>query len=639
MTEMYQNILYWIYSTFNYANYKVFAYPLLNNFFILFTSTKTLIVIFAFSMLFISAINQVKNFSPTAEDKPLPLKFKLIINLLNLFKYVIWCLFVYWIIVNAMLYYISEYKNNFDTIYDLTPAIFLFIETTFISLFVWTGTDKIWIWKSYIDRKIITPLNKISIDFQEKNDGRERYNPDGIKRKTKDYDVKKYIKDGLMFHGLNENNKPVYTDFWESLDGHYTIMGGTGFGKGVLTRIYLYQTIKADVTNIIIDPKPDTYMYDACCSFAKEHNKNIHIIDLDSKTPQVSLFKDLDKESFIKIVLASLEFSPQKQSNAKIHAVRGESSIYDIADIIYKENITPNELRLMLQEYPDLLNDDSLKLFFRLLERAQVFNTKKGLRLKSLIESKDIIYIRCKDSKTLESARDITQILIMTIYEHINNRNNRNATQCVMVIDEFKFVMNTVIMNNLATVREQKCSLIFNFQDTSNFITSPNYSLRNEKYATELLSNSHFIAVHNASDNNIIHMIQERCGEKQFDKFIEEDKSNAGGGRETSNERRWSKHTEYKLTKKEISTGQKRTAILLSSLLNGSDEFTRIHTDYLNTDSYDFHITSKAEMHIPKKIENKKTDTQTNTEQKKEPKKTDEIKNKPEDNTNNFIDI
>jgi hypothetical protein len=592
-----------------------------------------LILITIGAVLYIATVNQLKKFAPNSDEKPLPFAIRSLLNITYYSKFLILSFFVYWLILNAMIIYIIAYKENFNlNINYLISITLIFIETLIILMFS-LSRIRLVIWKTLVDKKIINPLDQIANKYHDKNSGKKIYKPEGIDRKTKDYLPKKYMKKKLMFHGLNASNKPVYTDFWKSLDGHYTIIGGTGYGKGILTRMYLYQTIKQAVTNIIIDPKPDNFMFDACCTFANEHNKNIYVIDLDNKKPQVSLFKDLDSESFAKIILSSLEFQVQKQSNAKIHAVRGEGHIYDIADKIYKENITPNELMATLQEYPELLKDDTLKEFFRHLDRVNIFNTKKGLSFKKLIESKDIIYIRCKNAKELDVARDIAQITIMTLFEHINQRDSYHATQCVMVIDEFKFIMNTVIMNNLATIRDNKCTLVFNFQDISNFMTSPNHGLHNADYATELLSNSHFIAVHNVSDTNLVKMIQERCGEAQYDKAFEHAKSNAGGGSETSHERKWTKHNEYKLTKNEISHGAKRTAILLSpELKNG---FERIHTSIIKTDRYEFKSNSISEEFIaPIKEKNKEHKKTENREIKK-----NKLSNINSDNKEDFIDI
>jgi hypothetical protein len=67
-----------------------------------------------------------------------------------------------------------------------------------------------------------------------------------------EYDPRKYFKDGQLFHGLNENKKPVYTDLIASLDGHICITGGSGAGKGVLTRNYLSQFISYGLTNVVL---------------------------------------------------------------------------------------------------------------------------------------------------------------------------------------------------------------------------------------------------------------------------------------------------------------------------------------------------------------------------------------------------
>jgi hypothetical protein len=547
------------------------------------------------SILFIAMANQVSLFVSYFRDRPLPLKEKILITLMRLAKYALGGIFIYMLAYNLILsfqvYYLIHYNPEYHSLsfldyFTITQIIKSGISTLLVLIFIHFKL-KLPVFEILIDRIMIKPLDELSKLHFQKNSGKKIYNAEGTKRVTKDYKIKKYLKNrNYLFHGLDENNKPIYTDFQDSLNGHTTVIGGTGMGKGTITRMYLKQTIDKNITNIIVDPKPDDYMFDACCTFAKENNKKVHIIDLDNKEPQISLFKNMDKDEFIKVINSSLEFQAQKQSNAKVYAARGELLILKIADEIYKENITPSEMMEKFKMYPEIISDDILMNFFTQVERSNVFNTKNGVNFKDLLESGNVIYIRCKDAKKIDASRDLVQLTMMTIFEHIEKRNPHNATQCLMVIDEFKFIMNSVIMNNLATVRSQKCSLVFNFQDLSNFMTSPNYAMRNESYATELLSNSKTIVVHDAKDIKLAKLIQQSCGEAEYDKYYEDSKTNAGGTSETSHERKWTKEKNYKLTINEITQGNPRTAILINSTLD--EGFKRTHTMIIDTDNYEF---------------------------------------------------
>lgn len=611
----------------------------LENITIHFTSNGLLLFYAVISILFVAFTNQLKTFSPNSELRPLPFTYRQAINLLTLSKFLILALFLYWFLINTMYYYKWTYQYNFKN-YQIYLYNFLFLtaETTLIILMTVTRIHKIPIFKAFIDRKVIKKLNKISTNYQMKNTGRKLHNADGIKRKTIDYDVKKYIKKNSLFHGLNEIKKPVYTDFLQSFDGHFTIIGGSGMGKGVLTRMYLYQTIKNNITNIIFDPKPDEFMFNACVDFAKQNNKEIHVVDLDKPIPQISLFKDISSSQFRDILTSALELQKLKNSSARIWAGRTEMALHNIAQNIFKENITPAEIKQAFAYFPELIKDseDTLNLF-TFLDDYQIFNTKTGLNLKKIIESKDVLYIRCSKAKTNDISRQQAQILFTTLFEHINTRNHQTATQCVVVVDEFKFIMNTAIMDNLATIRSQKCSLIFNFQDISNFTTSPNESLRNPNYANELLSNSHVIAVHNASDMTLIKLIQNKCGKTTYDKSYENDTSNAGGSSQTSHERKWTTHDEFKLTENKIASGEKRTAILLSSLLSNGN-FERIHTDIIKTTPHQFKINTEAKPIIIKSTQSIKTNTASAAHEYKNQNQQSEQKNN-DDNFNGFVEV
>lgn len=569
--------------------------PVLNHCIIYINKWLLLLLVFILSIVVIAISNQIKSFSPSAIERPLPYKYRLMVNSLYFAKFIIFFYFTYLWTFNALLWFL--YNINFFLGSD---AVLLwqyhFISATFYYLFIILATlskfDQLPIIKAWVDRVIIERLNFISKQYQKKHTRRNIYNPDGKNRETKNFKVQQYFKENYLFHGIDESNKPIYTPLNESLDGHFTIIGGSGMGKGVLTRTYLAQTIRHKISHIVFDPKPDGFMFNACKSFSNQANKKIHIIDLDSNTPQISLFKSIDKEAFKNIFMSTLELQKQKQTNARVYAERAERMLFEIAETVYKENITPIELYHDMNEKVDHNGEETLNNLFYYLNKCNVFNTKKGLDLSTSIERGETIFIRCSNAKSTDVSRKIAQVVFSTVFEHIKKRDKTDATPCILVIDEFKFVMNTSIMDNLATIRDQKGTLIFNFQDISNFTTSPNEALRNPAYAKELLSNSHFIAIHNVNDIELCKIIQQRAGKSTYHKAFEEDTSNTGGVGETSAHRRFTTHVEYVLTENEISTGGKRTAILLSPLL--PQKVSRLHTDIIKTKSYYFNTNINA---------------------------------------------
>ena len=580
-----------------YIESILMSIPILKNLSILFLNKMQLGLVFLGSFIFIAVANQLKNFSPSAKERPLPYRYRLIINSASQMRYLLLALFAYYLILNTGYMYLGNLKyfmGQRDHWMYLKEYIALLVEGFILITAVRVKFDAIPFLKATIDRTVIQKLNAISIAYQSRYTKRTVYHPDGVERITQNFIPLPYFQNDTLCHGLDENKKPVYTDFTGSMDGHFTIIGGSGMGKGVLTRMYLYQTFQKNITNIIFDPKPDDFMFDACVEFAKRNNKGIYVVDMDNPIPQISLFKSVTSNQFRSIMTSALELQKLKTTNARIWANRTEMALHNIAQQVYQENITPSEIRQAFTDSPDLVKDseDTINLF-TFLDDYQIFNTKSGLNLKEIIESEDVLYIRCAKAKSNDIARQQAQILFTALFEHINTRNHHTATQCVVVIDEFKFIMNTAIMDNLATIRSQKCSLIFNFQDISNFTTSPNEALRNPAYAKELLSNSHMIAIHNANDIELIRLIQQRVGKKTYHKPFEDDKSNTGGTGETSASRRWARHTEFVLTENEISTGGKRTAILLSPLLPG--KMARIHTDIIPTSRQKFSSNMYAE--------------------------------------------
>ncbi|MDA0910071.1 MAG: hypothetical protein O2809_00745 [Proteobacteria bacterium] len=579
---------------------KLGSFSVIYQFMVSFINLYSSVTVFLLCLIFIGFAKQLKNYAPNQKERPLPYHYVLIIQILNVLKYVVMAYFSYVLIFNGCVFYMTLYDakfqfNGVQSIY-IDYAI-LFVEWYILFVYLKKGWSNLLFLNPLIDRLVIKKLNNVSAKYQFNNSDRDVYNPDGATRQHKKFKVEKQIKNNYLFHGLDEKGKGVYTDFFKSLDGHYSIIGGSGMGKGVMTVIYLMQFIKNGLPVFILDPKPDDNLYNACCYLSSKYKRKMHVFDLDERVPQLSLFKGIDRFKFRSILMSTLELSKQKQTNARVYAERAERALFKIAECAYEENITPNELLDKMKNNPETMSEESVVNLFYYLDECKIFNTRQGLGFGELLSSSDIVYIRCRNAKNDDVSRFIAGMTVTTLFNHVNNRSLSHAKHCVAFIDEFKFLMNTQIMDNLATIRSQKCSLIFNFQDMSNFMTSPNAALRNSAYVQELLSNSQFIGIHNLSEPALIKLVQQKVGKKLYWKSMEHDISNSGGVGETSSDKRWTNHIDYKLTENEVSTGEKMTAILLSNLFITSrgEAFTRVHTWYINTKQYDFKISYSFE--------------------------------------------
>jgi len=443
-----------------------------------------------------------------------------------------------------------------------------------------------------IQQKIITPLNRISSQYQNKKSGRKEYNPDVQRKHIGNYDPEKYFKQGSLFHGLNEFKKPVYTDFMASLNGHIGVIGGTGAGKGVLTRLYISQFIRGGLNNVIFDIKPDNYLYDLCVTECKKLNTKMYVIDLDIKKPQLQLFSHLTSDDFETIFKSAMELEPLKQTNARVYAQSTEHALITIAEEIYKQGTTPSQLIQDINEYDtSLLSDNSdLKSILFDLSRYKTFNSSKAPSIKQILDENAVLYIRASNAKENSSTSTVLRLLFQTITNQLIKHNNPSC----LFLDEFKFIMTSSFMNQLATVRENKITLVVNFQTFDNFMTSPNVAMRNKAYAGELLDNLHIFALGNSSDTKTVEMIQRQCGLTMYDRAHEQDENELGGGHTTKSTKSYSKYTDYKVTANEISNGDKNTMILLApSLLK--DDFARISIDYIKSNKTNFEISKTFE--------------------------------------------
>ena len=119
--------------------------------------------------------------------------------------------------------------------------------------------------------------------------------------------------------------------------------------------------------------------------------------------------------------------------------------------------------------------------------------------------------------------------------------------------------------------------------------------MNNKAYGKELLDNMHIFALGNTSDTETIDIIQKKGGQTIYDRAFELEEADTGGASVTSADRRYTKHTDFKLTQSEISNGDKNTMILLAPSLFNGDDFVKISTHYIETSNYQFEITKEYE--------------------------------------------
>ncbi len=76
---------------------------------------------------------------------------------------------------------------------------------------------------------------------------------------TRNFKPEKYYKEGQIFFGLDQQNKPIYepVSLWNTR--HIRAVGPTQTGKGVEIGLQLDQSIRKGDTTIFIDPKPDKH--------------------------------------------------------------------------------------------------------------------------------------------------------------------------------------------------------------------------------------------------------------------------------------------------------------------------------------------------------------------------------------------
>ena len=113
------------------------------------------------------------------------------------------------------------------------------------------------------------------------------------------FDPRDYFdKEKGLFIGLDENKKPVYTNYEDWLISHALLTGRTRSGKGVAAQIMLSQAIDRGEYVVALDPKVDNWMPHIFREQCERSGVPYRYLDLrQSAGPQINIFEGCDFET------------------------------------------------------------------------------------------------------------------------------------------------------------------------------------------------------------------------------------------------------------------------------------------------------------------------------------------------------
>lgn len=394
----------------------------------------------------------------------------------------------------------SEYFKHFfkDTIYGFRGSWALYV-----AIVVGTLTFK------FSMERIIEPYISYLIRKYRVRQSNERLSDirsEFGKLKSKDYDPRDYFKDGYMFLGLDENNKPVYEADEDFKKRHLKFVGPTQTGKGVIQGLIIYQSIMKGWITGFFDIKPDDFIYSIMCKACKDSGRPMPVVvDLNGVGPgSYNMFTNGTKRDILSRIQAAVNVN-EKGTNADFYNANERSLMIDIQEYFDGNLKTLEQLLLgnlpngeKKPEYYDITQKS--RAYVKEMKSHKPINPKKGrgFNVDKTLKAGAVFYIR--GSITDKLVKKAQTIMLMDIIQSVI-RLGKQEKHFYLAIDEVKFIVSDMLSTGLSTVLSKGMNMSVAYQTPANLLSLEDTTLNAKAIKSEIEVNTLTTLSYRAADD------------------------------------------------------------------------------------------------------------------------------------------
>ncbi len=284
------------------------------------------------------------------------------------------------------------------------------------------------------------------------------------------YDPRPFFKPAKgLFVGLTHGAlKPRYIPWSDYRSTHMQVLGGTGFGKGVATAMFLTQSLEAGEAVVIVDPKNDKFAPNVLYNVARQCGAPFHLIDLRPDQPaQVNIFRNCSAADIEEILNTAFDMA-EKGDITDFYRLFDRKAAADVCAIATAAQRSPTMRDLVAATYQskhvDAEDKKAIKFQADLEELAKLeaINATEGHDLARILSQKSVIYV-VGSTRKVQTVR-AQKMLLLRLLQIIENRDLGNPIPVAMMLDELKYLLSPAVLQALGTVRDKGCHIMLAHQ-------------------------------------------------------------------------------------------------------------------------------------------------------------------------------
>lgn len=355
--------------------------------------------------------------------------------------------------------------------------------------------------------------------------------------KAKDYDPEQYFKDGYVFVGLDEKNKPILIPYQAYVETHKTAFGPTGNGKGVLLGVLVTQMVRYGHCVAIADPKGDAFLPYICQNEAKKAGVPFVFLDLtgDTKGAWHPFKGGSERDRRARMIAA---FGLEKGgTDADVYKSRERAMV----DRLLKE--TDGTIKQML-DYLEKQKSDKEELSSLadgLREWSQIptfvpSKRKEGHSVEKSLMNRAVIYI--KGSLSDPVIKEAMKCYVTELLQESKRLAATRSSHASLFFDELRFYMCPEIVDGLASIRSSNVDMTLSTQSTADLKNIRDKSIDAQSLQTSFLVNCQIKYFYAAGDMETAEFAESYSGTTNKRVLMQEKlETNRLGGEKWSNQR------------------------------------------------------------------------------------------------------